>query len=162
MPYGRVLIVDDVQSNLYVAKGLMQPYGLQIETATSGLAAIKEIMGGKPYDIVFMDYMMPEMDGMEAVKHIRGLDYTGSIVALTANAMAGQAEIFLANGFDAFLSKPIDLRSLDTLLNQYIRDKQPPDAIKAARLQQFAFQNHSHSEPMTQQFEGKKNDGAGY
>jgi signal transduction histidine kinase/CheY-like chemotaxis protein len=162
MPYGSVLVVDDVQSNLYVAKGLMQPYGLHIETTISGLAAIKKIMGGKVYDIIFMDHMMPDMDGMEAVKHIRRLDYTGSIVALTANAMTGQAEIFLANGFDAFLSKPIDIRQLDTLLNHLIRDKQPPEVIKAARHQQFAHQNNSASEAMPQQYGAEKNHGAGY
>jgi CheY-like chemotaxis protein len=142
MPYGSVLVVDDVQSNLYVAKGLMETYGLHIETTNSGLGAIKKIMGGKVSDIIFMDHMMPEMNGMEATKHIRiGLDYVGPIVALTANAMVGQAEIFLANGFDAFLSKPIDTRQLDTVLNQLIRDKQPPEVINAARAQQFAAQN---------------------
>ena len=123
MPYGKVLIVDDVETNLYVAEGLMKPYELQIETAVSGFDAISMIKAGKSYDIVFMDHMMPKMDGIEAAKRIRGLGYDRPIVALTANAVVGQSEIFLQNGFDAFISKPIDIRNLNSVLNKYVRDK---------------------------------------
>ncbi|MCL2081127.1 MAG: response regulator [Oscillospiraceae bacterium] len=135
MPYGSVLIVDDVETNLYVAAGLMKPYGLQIETVLSGSAAIEKIKNGKTYDIVFMDHMMPEMDGIEVTKRLRGLGYGRPIVALTANAVAGQADMFLQNGFDAFISKPIDMRNLDSVLNKLVRDKQPADVIEAARRQ---------------------------
>jgi len=76
---------------------------------------------------------MPEMDGIEAVKHIRDLDYNHPIVALTANAVAGQANGFLSSGFDDYLSKPIDLRQMNRLLNKLIRDKQKPDIVEAAR-----------------------------
>jgi signal transduction histidine kinase/DNA-binding response OmpR family regulator/HPt (histidine-containing phosphotransfer) domain-containing protein len=133
MPYGSVLIVDDVETNLYVAEGLMSPYDLLIDTADSGFAAIDKIKAGNVYDIVFMDHMMPEMDGVETTRIMRGLGYTHPIVALTANAVRGQAEFFLANGFDEFISKPIDVRRLNTLLNQFIRDKQSPDVIDAAQ-----------------------------
>ncbi|MDR1840710.1 MAG: response regulator [Holophagales bacterium] len=129
MPYGSVLVVDDVQTNLYVAKGLMLPYGLKFDTANSGFEAIEKIKSGNLYDIVFMDHMMPEMDGIEATKIIRSLGYNHPIVALTANAIAGQADVFLANGFDAFLSKPIDVRQLNTLLNKLVRDKHPKESI---------------------------------
>jgi CheY-like chemotaxis protein len=78
------------------------------------------------------------MDGMETVKIIRGMGYARPIVALTANALLGQAEIFLANGADDFISKPIDIRQLNASLNKFIRDKQPPDVIQAARLQKDA------------------------
>ena len=135
MPYGSVLIVDDVETNLYVTTGLIKPYGLQIETVSSGLEAIEKVKEGKVYDIIFMDHMMPEMDGMEATKNLRDLGYRHPVVALTANAVSGQSEIFLKNGFDEFISKPIDIRQLDTVLNEYIRDKQPPEVVKAARLQ---------------------------
>jgi len=77
--------------------------------------------------------MMPKMNGMEATKIIRDLGYTQPIVALTANALVGQAELFLANGFDGFLSKPIDLRQLDATLHKLIRDKQPRKVIEALR-----------------------------
>ena len=133
MPYGRVLIVDDVETNLYVAKGLMAPYGLKIDLATSGYEAIEKIKEGSLYDIIFMDHMMPKMDGIEAVKIIRGMGYSRPIVALTANAIAGQAEIFLKNGFDGFISKPIDIRQLNVSLNRLIRDKQPAEVVEAAQ-----------------------------
>ena len=82
-----------------------------------------------------MDHMMPKMDGIEAVQIIRGMGYEHPIVALTANAVSGQAEIFLKNGFDDYISKPIDIRQLNVVLNKLIRDKQPPHIIEAARQQ---------------------------
>jgi len=87
--------------------------------------------------------MMPEMDGMEATKIMRGMAYDGAIVALTANAMAGQAEMLLANGFDGFISKPIDIRQLNVLLNKLIRDKYPPEIIEAARRQKEKLEQYS-------------------
>jgi CheY-like chemotaxis protein/two-component sensor histidine kinase/HPt (histidine-containing phosphotransfer) domain-containing protein len=136
MPYGSVLVVDDVETNLYVAKGLMTPYGLNIDTAGSGFEAIEKIKNGAVYDIVFMDHFMPIMDGIETVKIIREMGYTRTIVALTANAISGQIKIFLASGFDDFISKPIDLRQLNAVLNKYIRDKQSPEVIAAAGKQE--------------------------
>jgi CheY-like chemotaxis protein/anti-sigma regulatory factor (Ser/Thr protein kinase) len=133
MPYGKVLIVDDVESNLYVGKGLMAPYGLTIDTASGGLAAIEKIKSGKVYDVIFMDHMMPKIDGIEAAARIRALGYTRPIVALTANAVVGQADVFLQNGFDGFISKPIDIRQLNAILNKLVRDKQPPEVIENAR-----------------------------
>jgi len=135
MPYGSVLVVDDVETNLYVAKGLMIPYGLKIDTVMSGFDAIEKIRSGKTYDAVFMDHMMPGMDGIETVKLIRNFGYTKPIIALTANALAGQAEMFMQNGFDDFISKPIDIRQLNLSLNRFIRDKQPPEVLKAAKKQ---------------------------
>jgi len=132
MPYGRILIVDDVETNLYVAKGLMMPYSLKIDLATSGFEAIEKVKSGNIYDIIFMDHMMPKMDGIETTKQLRNMKYTNPIVALTANALAGQAEMFLKNGFDDFISKPIDVRHLNVVLNKLIRDKQPIEVIDAA------------------------------
>jgi signal transduction histidine kinase/CheY-like chemotaxis protein len=135
MPYGSVLVVDDVETNLYVAKGLLSPYELSIETANSGFEAIDKIKGGGVYDIIFMDHMMPKMDGIETTKILRETGYNGNIVALTANAIVGQAEMFMKNGFDGFISKPIDIRQLNAALNKMIRDKQPFEIIDAARRQ---------------------------
>ena len=132
MPYGHILIVDDVETNLYVAKGLMAPYGLKIDLATSGFEALDKIKEGIIYDIVFMDHMMPKMDGIETTKQMRKMGYNYPVVALTANALAGQAEMFLKNGFDDFISKPIDIRQLNSSLNRLIRDKQPHDVLEAA------------------------------
>jgi len=136
MPYGSVLIVDDLDINLLVGKGLMKPYGLSVDTALSGFEALDKIRSGKEYDIVFMDHMMPEMDGVETVKKMRDMGYTRSIVALTANAVAGQSEMFLQSGFDDFISKPIDLHQLNAVLNRLIRDMQTPEVLETARWQQ--------------------------
>ena len=149
MPYGSVLIVDDVETNIYVAKGLMTPYGLKIDSAESGFAAIEKVKDGKSYDIVFMDHMMPKMDGIEATKIMRSMGYEHAIVALTANAVAGQAEIFLGNGFDDYISKPIDIRQLNTVLNKLIRDKKPPEVIEAARKQAAEQQTQPADEAAT-------------
>ncbi|MCL2442692.1 MAG: ATP-binding protein [Treponema sp.] len=135
MPYGSVLVVDDVESNLYVARGMMQPYGLTIETVSSGFDAIDKIKEGNKYDIIFMDHMMPVMNGIDSTKKIRDMGYTNPVVALTANALAGTSAIFLENGFDGFMSKPIDIRELNSILNRLIRDKQPPEVVEAARKQ---------------------------
>ncbi|MDR2717286.1 MAG: response regulator [Treponema sp.] len=144
MPYGRVLIVDDVETNLYVARGLMASYDLSIDIAMSGFEAIDKIRNKCDYDVIFMDHMMPKMDGIEATKIIRSMGYTNSIVALTANALAGQAEMFLKNGFDDFISKPIDIRQLNMTLNKLIRDKYPPEIVEAARKQKEMIGNKAN------------------
>jgi PAS domain S-box-containing protein len=144
MPYGRILVVDDVETNLYVAKGLLASYGLSIDVSTSGFEAIERIKSGSVYDVIFMDHMMPKMDGIEAAKIIRGFGYKDPIVALTANALAGQAEIFLNNGFDGYISKPIDIRQLNAALNKFVRDKQPASVIEGARQQKESLFNTAH------------------
>jgi PAS domain S-box-containing protein len=136
MPYGSVLVVDDVASNLQVAKGMLSPYGLKIETASSGFEAIDKIKQGNLYDIIFMDHMMPMMDGIEAVGILRKAGYKHAIIALTANAVVGQEDIFLKNGFNAFISKPIDTRELNVILNDFIRNKKPREMVEAARRKQ--------------------------
>jgi CheY-like chemotaxis protein len=122
----RALVVDDVEINLDVARGLLEPYGLIVDTVLSGKEAIEKIRRGEPrYDLVLMDHMMPEMDGIEAVRIIRTMidsDYARNvpIVALTANALAGNEGIFLDNGFTGYLPKPIDIRLLDEILKKWV------------------------------------------
>jgi len=132
MPDARVLIVDDVASNLYVAKGLLAPYGMSVDTADSGYAAIDKIKDGRTYDVIFMDHMMPKMDGIEATKIIRGLGYVAPIVALTANTVSGQSDVFLANGFDGFVPKPIDVRLLNAALKKFIKENRMDSSILSA------------------------------
>ncbi|MCL1878483.1 MAG: response regulator [Defluviitaleaceae bacterium] len=134
MPYGKVLIVDDVEANIYVAKGLLAFYDLNIETCFSGFDAIEKIKQGATYDLIFMDYMMPEMNGIEAMQEIRKMGYASPIVALTANALIGQEEEFIISGFDGFISKPIQTKHLNTVLHRFIRDKQSPETLEAASL----------------------------
>ena len=124
-PEANVLVVDDINTNLRVAQGLLMPYNMRVDTCKSGIAAI-EAMRSKDYDLVLMDHRMPEMDGVEATRHIRvmgaGDPYYKNvpIVALTANAVSGTREMFLENGFDDFLSKPIDTVELNAILEQWI------------------------------------------
>lgn len=143
MPYGNVLVVDDVEANLYVAKGLLKPYQLKIETAVSGYEAIERIENGLAYDVILMDHMMPDMDGIETTQKIRSLGYKGIIIAFTANALVGNDELFLQNGFDGFISKPIDAKQLNDILNKYIRDRYPEEALK--------YKEHSLSAAAKQQ-----------
>ena len=131
MPYGSVLIVDDVETNIYVPKGLLSPYELSVDSATSGSEAIEKVEVDNVYDIIFMDHRMPVMDGIEATVRLRQMGYTQTIITLTANADAGQSEVFLNNGFNDFIAKPIDVRRLNTALNKYIREKQSPEVIVA-------------------------------
>ena len=145
MPYGSVLVADDLETNLYVTKGLLAPYGLAVDTVLSGFAVIDKIRAGNEYDIIFMDHMMPKMDGVETTKLLRDLGYARPVIALTANAVVGQAEMFLDNGFDGFLSKPMDLRQLNQVLNKLIRDKQSPEVLEAARRQKGDPWNASSS-----------------
>jgi len=123
MPYGKVLVVDDMKSNLDVAVLLLSPYQLQIDIAENGAEAIALIKSGKEYDLIFMDHMMPDMDGVETTRRIRALGYKQPIFALTANAAVWQQEVFLENGFDGYIFKPIDVRQLNDSLNKFVRDK---------------------------------------
>jgi len=151
MPYGKVLVVDDMESNLYVTKGLMNPYELTVETVNSGFKAIDKIKDGNEYDIIFMDHMMPKMDGMEATKIIREMGYTGTIVALTANALIGQMDVFLENGFDDFISKPVDVRYLNAVLKKYIQEKQPEEVLEAVRKKMHESKRSLLHEPVKQE-----------
>jgi CheY-like chemotaxis protein len=99
-----------------------------------------------------MDHMMPDMDGIEATKRIRDLGYDVPIVALTANAVVGQENMFLENGFDDFISKPIDMRQLNSVLNRLVRDKQPQEVIEAA-IKQYGDQNQDAEKDETSQEE---------
>ena len=137
MPYGRILVVDDVEMNIYVAKGLLAPYMLQVDTTTGGFAAIDKVAAGNEYDIIFMDHMMPQIDGLETTKRLRQMGYAKPIVALTANALVGQSNLFLENGFDDFLSKPIDTRNLNQILNRLVRDVHSSESSDSDSFEEF-------------------------
>jgi len=123
MPHGKVLVVDDVEVNLYVAEGILQQYEITVDTAGSGKEAIAKIENGEVYDIIFMDHMMPGMDGIEAARIIQGMGYSHPIVALTANAVKGASDLFELNNFSGFVSKPIDVVQLNAYLMRYIGEK---------------------------------------
>lgn len=122
----RVLVVDDNRINRKVAATFLQTYDLEIDEADSGAAAIA-LVHDTLYDIIFMDHMMPEMDGIETVQRIRNECGDNGrfpiIIALTANAMEGVREIFLQNGFQDFITKPLDRRSLHTTLLRWVSEE---------------------------------------
>ena len=133
MPHGKVLVVDDVDMNLFVTRGLLEFYDMQVETCESGQAAIDKVAEGNVYDIIFMDYMMPGMNGMETLHILRDMGYTHPVVALTANAIVGQREEFLKNGFDEFITKPIESVRVNDVLIKFIRDKQLIENVQSLR-----------------------------
>jgi PAS domain S-box-containing protein len=134
LSYARVLVVDDMQTNLDVAAGLLRKYKMQVDCLTNGREAVDRIRQGNPvYNAIFMDHMMPGMDGIETVEAIRalGTEYARkiSIIALTANAIHGTEEMFYEHGFQAFISKPIDIMELDSVIRKWLRDESQEKAF---------------------------------
>jgi signal transduction histidine kinase/DNA-binding response OmpR family regulator len=128
IPYARVLVVDDVATNLDLVRGIMKPYGMTVDCVRSGQAAIDLVRNEPRYNAIFMDHMMPGMDGIETVRIIRNeidSEYarTVPIIALTANVITGNDKLFLNNGFQDFLTKPIDIIKLNDSINRWVRDK---------------------------------------
>jgi CheY-like chemotaxis protein len=129
MPQVKVLVVDDVETNLDVAHALLKPYGFSVDCVTSGRQALALLTNGpQQYDCVFMDHMMPDIDGIEVVKIVReqiDTDYARNvpIIAMTANALLESEKLFLKNGFQAYIPKPIDLGRLHLVLTHWIRDR---------------------------------------
>lgn len=119
----RLLVVDDNLLNLKVVVGHMKPYQIQVDTAMSGMEAIDMIKRNK-YDLVFMDHLMPDMDGIETYHEIRLIenDYAGKIpvVALTANAAGDTKQLFIDEGFQDFMSKPIQSERLREMLLKWL------------------------------------------
>ena len=126
MPTVRALVVDDEPMNLIVAEGLLQYYGINVSTAASGYEAIQMCQNNE-YDLVFMDHMMPGMDGVEAMRKIRAARGTKDehlpIIALTANTMSTAREMFAAEGFDGFVSKPVNLTELERVMKKVIPER---------------------------------------
>ena len=122
-PTARVLVVDDIATNLSVVEGLLAPYGMKVDICMSGHEALT-LVKQRRYDLIFMDHMMPEMDGIETTLRIRNLNggqYGGlPIVALTANAVSGMREAFLKNGMNDFLAKPIEIPKLHAVLLKWL------------------------------------------
>ncbi|MCR5733275.1 MAG: response regulator [Lachnospiraceae bacterium] len=121
----KALIVDDEPMNLVVASSLFRDYEMIIDTAESGKEAIKKFKDND-YDIVFMDHMMPEMDGVEAMKKIKSvgsdLGKAAVVVALTANAVSGAREMFIREGFDGFIAKPINTADFERVMLRVLPD----------------------------------------
>ncbi len=142
-PNARVLIVDDSPVNLKVAMGLMRPYEFYIETANDGIEAVEKVKRNR-YDMVFMDHMMPGMDGIDATAAIRKMkgEYYQDlpIVALTANAIAGTKELFIQEGMNDFISKPIEISKLNDILVKWLpKEKQETVEKVAPKIEQEEY-----------------------
>ena len=117
------LIVDDNLLNIKVAKRLLEAYKFNVDSVTSGKDCVYKVKEGTHFDVIFMDHMMPEMDGIETLHVLKQLDgyKLPPIVALTANAIAGMKEMYLSEGFDEYLSKPINTHELDRIVNKFFQ-----------------------------------------
>ncbi len=119
----KALVVDDEPMNLVVATSLFREYEMIVDTAGSGREAIRKYRD-QDYDLVFMDHMMPEMDGVEAMKQIRAaasdLGRTAAVIALTANAVSGAREMFIREGFDGFIAKPINTSDFERVVQRVL------------------------------------------
>ena len=139
-PEAVVLVVDDQPLNLKVCQGLLAPYEMEVYTARSGQEALRQMTQVWP-DLVLMDHMMPEMDGVETTQRIRDMGRKDPyfavvpIIALTANAMKGVREEFLQSGFNDYISKPVELDKLDDVLRAWVpEDKQKAPALPLGAL----------------------------
>lgn len=138
-PEANILIVDDNKVNLTVAKGLLGPLNMCVDTAMSGKAALERIVE-KKYDIIFMDHMMPELDGVETTRIIRRMypDYAETpIIALSANAISGVKEMFISEGMNDFVAKPIELR----LFNAAVKKWLPQEKVKKLSIDDLKHKN---------------------
>lgn len=116
----KVLVVDDSKLNLKVAENVLKNFKVFTETVTSGLECLSCVKS-KKYDIIFMDIMMPNMSGVEVLKKLREEKVNIPVIALTADAIEGQEEKYISEGFDGYLSKPIDKTKLKVILNKYLK-----------------------------------------
>jgi len=122
-PQAKILAVDDNDMNLMVIQGLLKQTKMQIDTVSGGQEAL-ELCKDKKYDLIFMDHMMPGMDGVETMQALRkdkkGINYATPVVVLTANAVAGCKDLYLKEGFVDYISKPVDVMKLDRVLRTYL------------------------------------------
>ena len=124
-PDARILLVDDNSMNLKVAGKLLGVFGINADMLSTGKDAL-QILTEKQYDLIFLDHMMPEMDGIELLHEIRSrklIPENTAVVALTANAISGVREMYLSEGFDDYLSKPIETEELEAILRKYIPEE---------------------------------------
>ena len=121
----KVLIVDDNKLNCKVVTKLLESYKLEVNVISSAHDCIYKVKSGEQYDLIFMDYLMPDMDGIELMHVLKKLEAFNvpPIVCLTANALVGTKEAYLKEGFDDFISKPVDLIELDKVIHKFLGKK---------------------------------------
>ena len=139
IPDARILVVDDVDMNIQVVKGMLKRTNAVTDTAFSGEECLEKVSRER-YDLIFLDHMMPEMDGIETFRRMKTMENNPNaetpVIVLTANAVVGAKEMYLENGFTDYLSKPIQRNDLIEMLHKYLPEElvkdRPADAAKAA------------------------------
>lgn len=125
-PDAKIMIVDDNRTNLMVAEGILSKYQMQVVSAVSGRECLNRLME-EPVDMIFLDYMMPEMDGIDTLLNIRKMDAEWAqkipIVALTANAVSGAREMLMDAGFNDYISKPIEMKKLERCIKKFLPEE---------------------------------------
>ena len=133
-PDANVLVVDDNEMNLFVVEQLLKATEIEVSCCDSGERCL-ELIRQRHYDVILLDHMMPEPDGIETLKRIKSMKKhlckDTPVIALTANAIVGVREMYLAEGFDDYLSKPIDANALETMLRKHL----PPEKVVVERLE---------------------------
>ena len=133
----KVLIVDDNKINIKIASKTIAPYNFQIDESLSGLDCLEKVKT-TTYDLIFMDYMMPEMDGIETLKNLKQLEnFNSKVIALTADAVEGAKEKFLNAGFDEYVSKPIDKNFLDSVINKLLNNNQIKENVEVNKTEKI-------------------------
>jgi|GEM_PF-6896061 len=133
MPYGSVLVVDEVDTNLFIAKVMLERYELEVDTAKGGSAALEKLKEGNVYDVIFVESMMADMSSTDLVAALRTQGYTDPIVVLVENRQLAENKEFFQENFSEILQKPMQKERLDSILMKFITEKQPPEVIKIAR-----------------------------
>ena len=166
-----VLVADDEPMNLMVAEGIFKGYGMSVTTAASGMEAL-ELCKVENYDLIFMDHMMPGMDGVETMRRLRTLERERerpfNIVALTANAVSSAKDMFLSEGFDGFVPKPIEIAELERVIKKllprsaitYRKSEETKEPVKRSKKEKKAKrQEKQRREEETGKTEKKKDTG---
>lgn len=150
----KILLVDDNKLNLKVAEKVLEPYKFKITTLDNGKDCVDLIKEGEEFDMIFLDHMMPRMDGIEVLHILHKLDgYTiPPVVALTANAITGMREMYLNEGFDEYLSKPINTGDLDKLIKKYFGNN-------SNKTYKIPSENTENEEPKTKDITYLENNG---
>lgn len=157
-PMARILVVDDNQVNLDVAHGMLSKFGVQFESSESGYDAIHRVINRKEkYDIIFMDHMMPGLDGIETQKRLRAAeteDNKNVIIALSANAVSEAQDMFLKAGFDDFVAKPVQIKDFAAALQKWLN----PDLIKEYKVASNGISNLDVTPSASSQMAGSQSD----
>ena len=148
-PDAKILVVDDNEMNLLVATSLLKATKIQVDTAMSGMSALKK-MAKKKYDLIFLDQMMPSLDGIQTLKLAKEMEENKSqnapVIALTANAISGAKEMFLREGFNDYLTKPIDAHELEQMLMDYL----PTEKVQSPVSEELEIKNEEINEELNE------------